>query len=94
MAAFYWWRRKLAGSDGLSAGGRRPAASSEAAGVFREVRMTPAEGLPDPGRTTDAACYEVVLAGGRRVRIGREFDPQVLSRLIAALEDMPGALPC
>ncbi len=56
--------------------------------------MTPAEGLLGPGRTTDAACYEVVLAGGRRVRIGREFDPQVLSRLIVALEAVPGTWPC
>jgi hypothetical protein len=33
-----------------------------------------------------AAPYEVVLAGGRVIRVGRDFEARTLARLIAAVE--------
>ncbi len=33
-----------------------------------------------------SAAYEVVLAGGRSIRVPSQFDPQAVSRLITAVE--------
>jgi hypothetical protein len=52
----------------------RPA---KASGRFVEVRLA---------GTPSRSAYEVVLAGGRSVRVPSQFDPQVLSRLITAVE--------
>jgi hypothetical protein len=51
-----------------------------------------AESCPDfrSGR----ACYEVMLASGRAIRVGAEFDPDVLADLIAAVEAVPEAGSC
>lgn len=55
-----------------SRAGARPAKGS---GRFVEVRLT----SPSPS-------YEVVLAGGRSIRVPSPFDPESLSRLITAVE--------
>jgi len=39
-----------------------------------------------PERDVEAAAFEVVLGGGRRVRVPRGFDALELSRLLVALE--------
>ena len=39
--------------------------------------------------TAEAGGLEVVLAGGRRVRVGRGFDAATLRRLLAVLEEQP-----
>jgi hypothetical protein len=35
---------------------------------------------------TSSGGYEVVLPGGRSIRVSSQFDPQILSRLIKAVE--------
>lgn len=72
---FAWWKRRLLrGRAGElpKERGRPPRAS----GRFVEVRLTGAS----------SATYEVVLACGRSIRVPSQFDPQILSRLIAAVE--------
>ena len=72
---FAWWKRQLgkAAADVPKQPGRLAKASRR----FVEVRL--ASPLPAP-------AYEVVLAGGRSIRVGAQFDPEILSRLIAAVE--------
>jgi len=50
---------------------------AKASGRFVEVRLV---------GTSSLSAYEVVLAGGRSIRVPSQFDPQVLSRLITAVE--------
>jgi transposase len=46
--------------------------------------------LTDVPAPADAAgLVEVCLRGGRRVRVGRGFDPDLLKELVATLEGMP-----
>jgi len=52
----------------------RPAKASQR---FVEVRLT---GM------SSASAYEVMLAQGRSIRVPSQFDPQILSRLITAVE--------
>lgn len=75
---FSWWKRRLS-SDAPDADGRRKrrfGRTAVAAG-FVEVRM------PETG---PRAAYEVVLSGGRMVRVPGDFDAEALGRLIAVLE--------
>lgn len=74
---FSWWKRRLSQS-GAGAGDRRQDRFRSAAvrAGFVEVRV------PQVTR----AAYEVVLSGGRMVRVPGDFDAQVLGRLIAAVE--------
>jgi hypothetical protein len=82
---FVWWKRQLqprsgpatehsATSDAPKRRGRPPKAGSAR---FVEVRLT--------GAAT-TSTYEVMLARGRSIRVSSQFDPQILSRLIAAVE--------
>jgi transposase len=56
-----------------------------AAGTFVPVRVVPDE-EPAP-----ATRLEIVLAGGRRLRVAPGFDPATLHQLLAVLEEGP---PC
>jgi transposase len=56
-----------------------------AAPAFVAVRLAPDE-EPAPARGV-----EVVLAGGRRLRVAPGFDPATLRQLLAVLEEAP---PC
>ena len=58
---------------------------AEAAGTFIPVRVA-AEEEPAP-----AGAVEVVLAGGRCLRVRPGFDPATLRHLLAVLEEAP---PC
>ena len=72
---FAWWKRQLQTRDGGRSTRRRRTAKSPAR--FVEVRL--------PGACSGTA-YEVMLARGRSIRVPSAFDPQVLSRLITAVE--------
>ena len=54
-----------------------------AAGSFLSVQVLPDE-PPDPG-----SRFEVVLVGGRLLRVPPGFDPATLRRLLAVLEEGP-----
>jgi predicted phage tail protein len=56
---------------------KRRGRAPRTAGRFVEVRLASASPTP---------TYEVVLAHGRSIRVPSQFDPQGLSRLIAAVE--------
>ncbi len=56
---------------------KRSARSAKLSASFVELPLTSA--LP-------ASTYELVLVGGRAIRIPSQFDPQVLSRLISVVE--------
>ena len=76
---FVWWKRQLQQVPGDVANvpkrrGRPPKAASTR---FVEVRL--------PGMPL-SPTYEVVLARGRSIRVPSQFDPETLSRLIAAVE--------
>ncbi|MGB9626174.1 MAG: IS66 family insertion sequence element accessory protein TnpA, partial [Phycisphaerae bacterium] len=95
---FAWWRRRLRTDERASAGararrGRRPGEPGE----FVEVRLAGVRAVEPTGPS--AGAYEVVLSCGRSIRVPWPFDPQALSRLIAAVESVPGTfggagLPC
>ncbi len=70
---FAWWKRQLQRASGEVT--RRRGRPGEVAGRFVEVRLTGA-----------SSAYEVVLARGRSIRLPSQFDPQILSRLIATVE--------
>jgi len=82
-AAFGWWKRQLQGQPKArrrSSDAKRPQRGRQRAVQFVEVQ-------PDPVNTSgDVAAYEVVLSGGRIIRVGHEFDPDVLKRLVATVE--------
>jgi len=67
---FYEWRRRLSSID---AAARGPA-------------FLPVEVTPPATATTPSSGVELVLAGGRRLRIERGFDPAVLVAVVAALD--------
>ena len=73
---FYGWQRKL--RIGRGHGRRRQAPDRGSAASFALV-STDGEGLPEVG-------IELVLAGGRRLRIGRGVDAETLQRVVAVLE--------
>jgi transposase-like protein len=98
-SAFYFWRRKLAGQGRPTAAandsqpvvpGRVPVAprperrsSQRSRPSFLPVRLTG----NDP---TEATCrVEIVLAGGRTVRVRAGFDRQTLVDVLAVLEARP-----
>lgn len=76
---FSWWKRQLASEQPARAHSDRPASRPRAAGPQADfVELHPAG--------VGAGVYEIVLSGGRLLRVPERFDPQVLSRLIAAVE--------
>jgi transposase len=78
LANFAWWKRRL--TLRIGAGTSRSEARSASAAKFVEVAL-PAE---------RASGYEVVLSGGRVVRVPDEFDAESVSRLISAVESAGG----
>jgi hypothetical protein len=67
---FAWWKRQLRRESEGSA--KRPSAESPR---FVEVRLA-----------GSSASYEVMLSGGRSIRVPATFEAESLSRLIAAVE--------
>ena len=68
---FYQWRRRLGASKPTPA-------------LFLPVRV--ASTVAPPSAVTAEGGVEVVLRGGRRLRLERGFDPQVLAAALATLE--------
>ena len=73
------WRREL-GSAVSSAASLQPAEGS-----FIPVALPAPTTYPDSASVHDSTI-EIVLAGNRRVIVGRDFDATALKRVIAALE--------
>ena len=74
------WRRDLRAEldDGAHAS---PAATPK----FLPVRLPPPRGETSP--TAKSGAIEIVLAGGRTVRVGSDVDTAALVRIIEALEE-------
>lgn len=55
------------------------------------ARFLPVAVVPDRSLAVDGpeGAIEVLLAGGRRVRVGHGFDAATLLRLVRALESLP-----
>jgi hypothetical protein len=73
VPSFYWWRREVRIRDARRADSHRP--------KFVPVRVTP--------RPAPVSVVEVVLVGGRWIRVGSGFDAEHLRAVVAALEAMP-----
>ena len=73
VPSFYWWRREVRIRDSRRGGSDRPR--------FVPVRLTPEPSVD--------ASLEVVLGGGRSVRVGSGFDAEHLRAVVAALEAPP-----
>jgi hypothetical protein len=71
------WRADLAAAPAPEPDAPAPAAQS-----FLPVMLLP-PALPSPAK---ASTIEIVIAGGRTVRVGTDVDTAVLVRIIAALE--------
>lgn len=83
--SFYSWRRVLAQRDHEAAPVRAKSERDSAEPASKE------ESVFVPLRVIDAsaAAFEVVLEGGRVVRVTRGFDADTLRQLLAVLEEQP-----
>lgn len=73
---FAWWKRQLhRGERGTTESAVRRGRRAGLPERFVELRLA-----------GPSASYEIVLSRGRSIRVPPQFDPQVLSRLIAAVE--------
>jgi hypothetical protein len=99
-SSFYFWRRELArrsqtqsvaspalleasGPVPASAGPKRPPSPRRGTASFLPVRLV-------EDAAAKATCgVEIVLACGRRVRVGAGFDRQTLLNVLAVLEARP-----
>lgn len=78
-SSFFAWRRRL---------GEAQAPVDSGGSAFVEITTTARE----PGTAGDGGSgVEVRLGHGRRIGVGRCFDPQTLCRVLAVLEKMPAA---
>jgi len=95
LASLRWWKWRLKAG---AAGDQRSPAESGPTKARRQSapatpRFLPVRLLPDPKQATaDAAVaepgsvYELELAGGHRIRVPADFQPEVLYRLILTVE--------
>ena len=86
---FTWWKRELGRRDAAKTGrrtakSRGPASGSGAVG-FAPVRVVGAVGDVPVGH----GGLEVVLAGGRRVRVGSGVGRELLAMVVSVLEGVP-----
>ena len=82
-AAFQWWKGQL----------RRKAETQKSLPAKRQQRNSPPNTMQfvevhgvSPVHTGSGETYEVVLSRGRAIRVGRDFESDVLKRLITAVE--------
>ena len=96
---FAWWKRRLERDNKSTASPARPTYPSKRRGPsddgqtgsvpIERRRLTKASERFVEVQLTGGSLslmYEVVLADGRSIRVPSQFDPQVLSRLITAVE--------
>ena len=69
----YSWRRKLDAVKGVD--------------VAARVAFVPVRIAPEATTRPAAMAFELVLGGGRVVRVGADFDSGALQRLVEALEE-------
>ncbi len=80
---FGWWKRKLESisqshpGPSRSGSNRKGSSPKSARPRFVELRTTD---------TVAAPAYEVVLRGGRVIRLPQGFDPAVVAQLVVAVE--------
>jgi transposase len=74
VPSFYWWRREARIRDSRRGGG------------IDRPRFVPVRMMPEPSAD---ASLEVVLGGGRSIRVGSGFDADHLRAVVAALEATP-----
>lgn len=84
--SFFTWRKMLAQRD---AAGAKAAGPAPARPTFVPVHLAGAGGGPEAG--TAGSLIEVVLAGGRCVRVGGPVDRAALAAVVAVLEGLPRA---
>ena len=93
---FYWWRSELARREGAckSCPGLPgvPAQMGSSGPQFVPLRVVPSRpgscGGPQGGVGDMPVGVEVLLAHGRRVRVGRGFEADVLGAVVSVLEHL------
>jgi transposase-like protein len=86
--SFYGWRRLLAERESLDgAGAPHLATATRVRG--RAAAVSPFVPVRLVEDATSTAAVEVVLRGGRVVRVAAGFAAQTLRAVVAALEDLP-----
>ena len=78
--SFYTWRRTLVARDAASS----PTGASTPA--FLPLRLAEGRTVAQSG---DGGVMEIVLAGGRRIRLRGPVDRAALAEVVAALEPAP-----
>lgn len=79
---FHAWRKTLAERDRQEAQRAKRSRSTAALPTFVPVHVVNDEATSAPHR-----AVEVLLANGRALRVGRDFDPEVVRQLLALLEE-------
>jgi transposase len=89
LSLLYRWRKEaataLAGQTAQPAPrheGRRPSAGT----AFVPVALLAAPQFPMPPASSTPSLIEIMLAGGRTVRVSTDVDASALARIVAALE--------
>ena len=72
-AAFNWWKRYLRKKSNTQKDSSTP------------MQFVEVQGIPTVD-TVSGETYEVMLSRGRAIKVSRNFDADVLKRLIAAVE--------
>jgi transposase len=75
---FYQWRRELARRDRSATHAPRPRRA-----------FVPVQVVADDEKPTTSGPIEIVLAGGRIIRVGDGFDRRMLAEVVAVLEARP-----
>ena len=91
--SFSHWKSELVRRDDLRASAHAAATAAAAGGAVRE-RSPEALGWSEvrwpaagPDVVRDGAGFEIVLPGGRSVRLGARFETESLRRLLGVLEE-------
>lgn len=92
QASFYWWRRALSRRDAKrparAGAARRRASPSVCAKTDPPPSFVPVRVIGEHGSAA-AGRIEIVLPGGRRVRLRGPVDRQALADVLAVLTTMP-----
>ncbi len=84
--SFYSWRRLLTQRDGRSGARTVPGSKTAAAALASGSPFVPVRLVED---TAPATALEVILRGGRVLRVAAGFSAQTLREVVAVLEGLP-----